>query len=54
MIDSIKQFVRNEDGLEMVEWAVVGSAIVVIAAAAFFPLGEAVSAAMTTIAGFVN
>jgi len=38
----------------MVEWAVVGSAIVITAALAFGPLGTAVAGAMGTIAGYVT
>jgi Flp pilus assembly pilin Flp len=54
MVEFIKRFVKEDDGLEMVEWAVVGSTIVVVAALAFIPLGEAVTAAMGTIAGYVQ
>lgn len=52
--NGIKRFVREDEGLEMVEWAVVGSAIVITAALAFGPLGTAVSNAMTTIQGYVT
>jgi Flp pilus assembly pilin Flp len=52
--NEIKQFVRDDDGLEMVEWAVVGTAIVITAAAAFLPLGQAVNTAMGTIQGYVG
>jgi hypothetical protein len=38
----------------MVEWAVVGTAIVITAAAVFLPLGQAVAAAMQTIQGYVT
>lgn len=54
MVEFIKRFVKEDDGLEMVEWAVVGSSIVVIAALAFAPLGTAVSGVMGTIAGYVQ
>ena len=49
----ILQFLRNEDGLETVEWAVVGTAVVIVAIAAFQTLGTNTSTAMTTIAGAV-
>ena len=49
----ILQFLRNEDGLETVEWAVVGTAVVIVAIAAFQLLGTNTSAAMNTIAGAV-
>jgi Flp pilus assembly pilin Flp len=52
--NEIKRFVRDDDGLEMVEWAVVGSAIVITAALAFGPLGTAVANAMGVIAGYVT
>jgi Flp pilus assembly pilin Flp len=54
MVEFIKRFVKEDDGLEMVEWAVVGSSIVVVAALAFAPLGTAVSGVMGTIAGYVQ
>ena len=52
--NEIKRFVRDDDGLEMVEWAVVGSAIVITAAFAFLPLGEATRDAMGVIQGYVT
>jgi Flp pilus assembly pilin Flp len=54
MSNAIKRFIRDEAGLEMVEWAVVGTAIVITAAAVFLPLGQAVSDAMSTIAGYIG
>ena len=54
MWNEIKRFVRDDDGLEMVEWAVVGSAIVITAAFAFLPLGQAVAGAMATIETYVS
>jgi Flp pilus assembly pilin Flp len=54
MWNEIKRFVRDDDGLEMVEWAVVGSAIVITAAFAFLPLGQATAAAMSQIAGYIT
>jgi len=53
MLCKIVRFVREDEGLEMVEWAVVGSAIVIAAALAFVPLGQAVAAAMAAIQGYV-
>jgi Flp pilus assembly pilin Flp len=52
--NEIKRFARDDEGLEMVEWAVVGTAIVITAAFAFLPLGQAVAGAMQTIAGYVT
>jgi pilus assembly protein Flp/PilA len=52
--NKIVRFVRDDEGLEMVEWAVVGSAIVITAALAFGPLGDAVASAMGQIAAYIN
>ena len=49
----IVQFIKDDQGLEMVEWAVVGTAIVVAAAAAFFPLGAAVNGGINILTGVV-
>jgi pilus assembly protein Flp/PilA len=49
MRNAVRRFMRDEAGLEMVEWAVVGTAIVITAAAVFTPLGTAVANAMTAI-----
>jgi Flp pilus assembly pilin Flp len=54
MRNAVRRFVRDEAGLEMVEWAVVGTAIIITAAAVFLPLGEAVRDAMSTIAGYIG
>lgn len=43
LIDQIRLFVRNEDGLTMVEYAVAGAVIAAGAYAAFSGLGSAVS-----------
>jgi Flp pilus assembly pilin Flp len=50
----IVRFIKDDQGLEMVEWAVVGTAIVVAAAFAFFPLGTAVSNGIGALAGVVT
>ena len=52
--NEIKRFVCGDEGLEMVEWAVVGSAIVITAALAFGPLGTAVASAMGVVAGYIT
>ena len=49
----ILQFVQEEDGLETVEWAVVGTAVVIVAIAAFQLLGTNTNAAMNTIANSI-
>ena len=48
--NSIKQFTLAEDGLETVEWAVVGTLVVIAAIFAFQTLGTNTNAAMSNIA----
>jgi pilus assembly protein Flp/PilA len=50
----IVRFIKDEQGLEMVEWAVVGTAIVVAAAASFLPLGTAVNNGIASLVGAVT
>jgi Flp pilus assembly pilin Flp len=50
----IERFLQAEDGLEMVEWAVVGTGIIVAAAAVLTPLGQAVVTAITGVTGAVT
>lgn len=49
MRESIKQFIRDEDGLTMVEYAVAGGLICAAAVAAFTLLGEQVAAVINYI-----
>ncbi len=53
-VQGIVRFLEDDQGLEMVEWAVVGTAIVVTAALAFGPLGTAVNNGITAVAGMVT
>ncbi len=46
-------FLRDEDGLTMVEYAVAGSLITLAAVGAFTTLGTNVSNTITKIAGYV-
>ena len=39
MFDSIKRFMKDESGLETVEWAIVGGVIVAVGAALFVTIG---------------
>ena len=39
MLDSIKRFVRDESGLETVEWAIVGGLVVAVGAIVFTLIG---------------
>ena len=50
---SIKSFVLDEQGLETVEWAVVGTLVVIAAIIAFTQLGANTNAAMTNIANTI-
>jgi Flp pilus assembly pilin Flp len=43
MLNVIKSFVRDEDGLEMVEWAIVAALITTAAATALSALGGSVT-----------
>jgi pilus assembly protein Flp/PilA len=50
----IMAFVREEEGLTMVEYAVAGAVIVAGAAAGFASLGDTVSNKITEIETYVN
>ena len=43
MLNVIRSFVRDEDGLEMVEWAIVAALITTAAAIALTTLGTSVA-----------
>ena len=49
MKKQIMKFLRDEDGLTMVEYAVAGGMITLLAVAAFQTLGGTVSAKITAI-----
>ena len=49
MLKVVWRFVDDENGLEMIEWAIVGALIVSIAVTAIDGLGSAVAAKFTTI-----
>jgi Flp pilus assembly pilin Flp len=51
--NAIKRFARDEQGLETVEWAVVGTLVVIAAIVAFTTLGTNTDAAMTNIANTI-
>ena len=50
MLNLIKKFVREEEGLEMVEWALVAALLTSAAAAAFTTLGGNVTTELTALA----
>jgi Flp pilus assembly pilin Flp len=54
MLNVIKGFVRDEDGLEMVEWAIVAALITTAAVASLNLLGAAIAARYTQVEGIVN
>lgn len=47
-------FLRDEDGLTMVEYAIAGTLITLAAVAAFTTLGTNVSGRIQTIAGYLT
>ena len=49
MLNVVKNFVREEDGLEMVEWAIVAALITTAAATALTTLGGDVAAKFTDL-----
>ena len=50
----ILSFLRDEEGLTMVEYAVAGSLITLAASVAFTSLGAAIAATITTIIGYMG
>ncbi len=48
-MDMIKRFVREDDGMEMVEWAIVGVVFALAAALFWGDLGNAVDTALGRI-----
>lgn len=51
LTQKIRDFVRDEEGLTMTEYAVAGSLITLAAATAFTNLGVAITSAINTIIG---
>jgi Flp pilus assembly pilin Flp len=54
MLNVIKSFVREEDGLEMVEWAIVAALITTAAAAALTTLGGTIATKFTEMDSLIN
>ncbi len=48
--NGIKRLLREDDGLETVEWAIVGTVVVIAAIVAFTAVGTNTNLAMTAIA----
>ena len=51
--NGIKRLLREDDGLETVEWAIVGTLVVIAAIVAFTAVGTNTNAAMTNIANTI-
>jgi Flp pilus assembly pilin Flp len=49
LLKVIRDFVHDENGLEMIEWAIVGALIISIATTAIAGLGSAVAAKFNLI-----
>ncbi len=49
MLNPIKKFMLDENGLETVEWAIVGGVIVAVGAALFLTIGADVLRGMTSL-----
>jgi Flp pilus assembly pilin Flp len=54
MLDMIKRLVVDEDGMEMVEWAIVGVVFAVAAAAFWGDLATNIDSALGNIESTVN
>lgn len=53
MIEKIKAFMREEDGLTIVEYAVAAGLITALVAGAFTALGVSVENVITTVTGYL-
>ena len=49
MLNAIKRFVRDESGLETVEWAIVGGLVVAVGAIVFTLIGTDVKTALDSL-----
>ncbi|MEA3411736.1 MAG: Flp family type IVb pilin [Pseudomonadota bacterium] len=49
LANAVKDFLRDEDGLTMTEYAVAGSLVTLVAAVAFTALGTDIAAAIDNI-----
>ena len=54
MRNSIMKFLRDEDGLTMVEYAIAGSLVGLACVLAFTNLGNAIAGAIQNIIGVLN
>jgi pilus assembly protein Flp/PilA len=51
MMNAIQRFVRDENGLETVEWAIVGGLVVAVGAIVFTLIGGDVKTSLETLQG---
>ncbi len=49
MLNTLKRFLREEEGLEMLEWAIVAALFATAGAVMWLTLGSTVTAELTTI-----
>ena len=49
MVDAVKRFLSADDGLEVVEWAIVGGLVVAVGAAIFVTIGQDSKTALTAL-----
>jgi len=54
MLNSIKRFVRDESGLETVEWAIVGGLVVAVGAIVFTLIGGDVKTSLENLRGLTE
>lgn len=53
VINAIVNFIRDEEGTELVEWGLIAGLIIVIAAALFLTIGENLNLIFTALDGQV-
>jgi Flp pilus assembly pilin Flp len=54
LLNTIKRFVREDDGMEMVEWAIVGVVFAIAAAVFWTDLATAIDTALDDIEGCID
>ena len=54
MLNAIKRFVRDESGLETVEWAIVGGLVVAVGAIVFTLIGTDVQTSLQNLQGVTS
>ena len=54
MLNALKRFVRDESGLETVEWAIVGGLVVAVGAIVFTLIGSDVQESLNNLQGVTN